>query len=367
MSRIHVLSEEVANQIAAGEVVERPVSIIKELIENSLDAGANKIEVTFRHGGKYYMSVLDNGSGMTPEEASLCLERHATSKLNYASDLNTICSFGFRGEALPSIASVSRFNLRTRYKEEAIGTEILVNGGKLLHKKEIGMPIGTQIEVLNLFNTVPARRKFMKSEATESAHIINLVRLYAIAHRDISFTLYERDRELFKVAGSNSLKDRVKAVWGKRLIEDLTEFKAEEEGLRAYGLLSKPGIGRSTRQEMIIIVNGRPVDCKTISYALIESYHTYVPKGRYPVLFFNFFEQEGRSACSKWRSVISLPLLLKYSIKCKLVISSSCIPTLKKLAIAFFVKSSLVGPKPPVVIMMSFISESFSSVSMIEE
>lgn len=166
MPAIRILPDRVANQIAAGEVIERPVAVIKELVENSIDAGASRIEIEFRNGGKAYMRVSDNGKGMHPDEAILALERHATSKIREASDLDRILSFGFRGEALPSIASVSKFTLRTRAQGSEHGVEIVINGGKLLSKKECGMPIGTVIEVAHLFNSVPARRKFLKTDAT---------------------------------------------------------------------------------------------------------------------------------------------------------------------------------------------------------
>lgn len=285
MPRIRILSDHVANQIAAGEVIERPVAVIKELMENSLDAGATRIVVEFRNGGKSYMRVEDDGCGMSPDEALLSLERHATSKIQEAADLMKVRSFGFRGEAVPSIASVSRFTLRTRSKERDHGCEVLVNGGKLIHRKDYGMNVGTQIEVANLFNSVPVRRKFMKTENTEAAHIIHLVRLYAVGHPEVAFTLIENGRMIFKSLISKDLIDRVSGVWNQKLGKELVELKAEEGEMRLWGLIGRPGIGRSTRQEIITFVNGRPVDSKTLSYALIESYHTYLPKGRYPVVF----------------------------------------------------------------------------------
>lgn len=285
MPRIRILSDHVANQIAAGEVIERPVAVVKELIENSLDAGSRRIEVEFRNGGKSYIRIEDDGCGMTPDDALLSLERHATSKIQEAADLMTVRSFGFRGEAVPSIASVSRFTLRTRSKERDHGCEVLVNGGKLIHRKDYGMSVGTHIEVANLFNSVPVRRKFMKTENTEAAHIIHLVRLYAVGHPEVAFTLIENGRLIFKSLISSKLIDRVSGVWNQKLGKELVELEAEEGGMRLWGLIGKPGVGRSTRQEIITFVNGRPVDSKTLSYALIESYHTYLPKGRYPVVF----------------------------------------------------------------------------------
>lgn len=285
MSKIQILPDNVANQIAAGEVVERPVSVIKELLENSIDAGANKIEVEFRNGGKNYMHVEDNGCGMSPEDARLSLQRHATSKIKLAKDLNTIASFGFRGEALPSIASVSRFTLKTRTEDASEGLEISINGGKLVHEKACGMNPGTRIEVANLFNTVPARRKFLKTENTEAAHITHLIRLYAIANPKVGFVLKENGKVLFQSPPSSKLIERVGRLWNKNLVNDLVEVNAAEVDLKLSGLISKPGIARSTRQEMVTFVNGRPVDSKTLSYAVIEGYHTFIPKGRYPIVF----------------------------------------------------------------------------------
>lgn len=285
MSKIQILPDQVANQIAAGEVVERPVSVIKELVENSIDAGAKRIEVEFRNGGKNYMRVEDDGCGMGQEDARLSLQRHATSKITAAKDLNTIGTFGFRGEALPSIASVSRFTLKTKEEGSSSGWEIAINGGKVVHERECGMGRGTMIEVVNLFNTVPARRKFLKTENTEAAHITNLVRLYAIANPEVGFVLKESGRVIFQSPPVKTLKDRIGRLWNKKLADELVEIEGADRDMRLRGLISKPGVGRSTRQEMITFVNGRPVDSKTLNYAVIEGYHTYIPKGRYPVVF----------------------------------------------------------------------------------
>ena len=285
MSSIRLLPDRVANQIAAGEVVERPAAVIKELIENSLDAGARRIEVEYRNGGKSYLRVEDDGHGMLPDEAMLSLERHATSKIREAGDLQRITSFGFRGEALPSIASVSRFVLRTRAKGENGGSEIMVNGGKLIHQKDCGMPEGTRIEVARLFNSVPVRRKFLRTDATEAAHLCRLTRLYAMAHPETAFTLLENGRTIFRSPTCEDLRERLREIFGGKFAEDLIEVEAKSEIFSLSGLMGKPGVGRSTRQEMIFMVNNRPVDSKALSYAVIEAYHTYVPRGRYPPAF----------------------------------------------------------------------------------
>ena len=282
MSKIRILADRVANQIAAGEVVERPASVVKELLENSVDAGASKVEVEFRNGGKSYIRVEDDGIGMSQDQALLSLERHATSKIREASDLNHVRSFGFRGEALPSIASVSRFSLRTRPEKDQEGSEILVNGGKMVHVKECGMPVGTRIEVSHLFNSVPGRRKFLKTEITESTHLMHLAKLYALAHPHIHFTLMEGGRTIFKSPACDDLRERVSEIFGKGFAESLGPVQNEGVGLSVYGLVGNPGHSRPTRKEMIFFVNQRPVDSKTLTYATLEAFHTFIPKGRFP-------------------------------------------------------------------------------------
>lgn len=286
MSKIQILTPTVANQIAAGEVVERPAAVVKELLENSLDAGAKRVTVDFSRGGKAYVIIEDDGAGMTPSDALLSLERHATSKIRLASDLDRIATFGFRGEALPSIASVSRFTLQTRSTEAASGTEIYINGGKVIHQRDHGMPIGTRIEVANLFHPVPARLKFLKSDETEAAHIVRLVRLYAVAHPEVGFLLKEDGREIFRSPGHVPLLERVRVIWGKQVAEEVSVMPLfEVKGMRISGLLGKPGVSRGTRQDLVTVVNGRPVDSRTMAFATTESYHTLIPKGRYPLAF----------------------------------------------------------------------------------
>ena len=286
MSTIRILEATVANQIAAGEVVERPAAVIKELLENSLDAEARRVTVDFSRGGKAQMIVEDDGKGMTGDEALLSLERHATSKIQLASDLDRITTFGFRGEALPSIASVARFTMQTRPASAPSGTEISINGGKLVHRRDHGMAPGTRIEVSNLFHPVPARLKFLKSDETEAAHIVRLVRLYAIAHPEVGFLLREDGREIFRSPGNAPLLDRVREIWGRQVAEEVTIMPAfARPGMRLSGLLGKPGVSRGTRQDLVTVVNGRPVDSRTMAFALTESYHTLIPKGRYPLAF----------------------------------------------------------------------------------
>jgi len=286
MSKIQILTPTVANQIAAGEVVERPAAVVKELLENSLDAGAKRVTVDFSRGGKAYVIIEDDGMGMSPADALLSLERHATSKIRLAADLDRIATFGFRGEALPSIASVSRFTLQTRSTDAASGTEIYINGGKVIHRRDHGMPVGTRIEVANLFHPVPARLKFLKSDETEAAHIVRLVRLYAVAHPEVGFLLKEDGREIFRSPGHVPLLERVRVIWGKQVAEEVSVMPLfEVKGMRISGLLGKPGVSRGTRQDLVTVVNGRPVDSRTMAFAITESYHTLIPKGRYPLAF----------------------------------------------------------------------------------
>ncbi|MDR1282695.1 MAG: DNA mismatch repair endonuclease MutL [Opitutaceae bacterium] len=286
MKPVRRLPDRVANQIAAGEVIERPSAVVKELVENSLDAGATRIEVEFSHGGRALIRIEDNGHGMLRDDALLAIERHATSKISAADDLNRLGSFGFRGEALPSVASVSRFTLQTRPAGSDAGTEILVNGGRLVHVRECGRATGTRIEVAQLFNSVPARRKFLKTDATESAHIITCVRLYALAFPTVSFTLIENGRVIFRSPECPGLRDRVAEIFGNQLAETLIPVDTHQDGMELRGLIARPGsAGRATRHEMITFVNQRPVDNRTLAYALIESYHDTLPKGRYPAAF----------------------------------------------------------------------------------
>lgn len=285
MGKVRILPDRVANQIAAGEVIERPAAVVKELVENALDAGATRIEVEFRHGGRSLMRVEDNGCGMGRDDALLALERHATSKISEAADLDRLASYGFRGEALPSIASVSRFQLQTRVEGCDAGTEVLVNGGRLVHVRDCGRPVGTRIEVSHLFNSVPARRKFLKSDQTEAAHIIHGVRLYALACPRTAFTLIEDGRVVFRSPECRTLEERVAEIFGRQTAESLVAVESAEADLRLGGLIGRPGVGRGSRHEMIMFVNARPVDSRTLNYALIESYHDALPKGRYPVAF----------------------------------------------------------------------------------
>lgn len=284
-SSIRQLPEAVANRIAAGEVVERPVAVVKELVENALDAAAASIEIQFEKGGKSLIRVADNGSGMSPEDAVLALRRHATSKIRDVQDILKGNSFGFRGEALPSIASVSRFVLRTRPHTADSGIEIRPARDGTAEPRSHGMSPGTEVVVENLFHTVPARRKFLKTDRTESAHIIQMCRLLAMAHPEVAFSLTGDGYEIFRSPACPDRLQRVREIFGRRRAGELLQFETTSGAYRVCGLLGRPGIGRGTRSEMISYVNLRPVQSRLLDYALIESYHRYLPRGRYPLAF----------------------------------------------------------------------------------
>jgi DNA mismatch repair protein MutL len=283
MSKIRILSDQLANRIAAGEVIERPVAVVKELLDNSIDAGAGRVSIDFQQGGKSLVVVEDDGCGMSQEDALLCIERHATSKIRCSEDLFNIQTLGFRGEAIPSIASVSRFLLRTRPADAAEGTEILINGGKLLHCRAIGMPVGTRVEVTHLFASIPARRKFLKTDETEASHIVQWVRLMAMAHPGVALRLQSGGRTLLNLPSSQVFRERVLSLWGRQLDSDLLPIELESQGLHLEGFIGKAGVSRPSRHEIITVVNGRPVDSRALSYAFSEAYHTLIAKGRYPL------------------------------------------------------------------------------------
>ncbi|MFT5470437.1 MAG: DNA mismatch repair protein MutL [Verrucomicrobiales bacterium] len=286
MSRIRLLSDALASQVAAGEVVERPASVVKELLENSIDAEARKIEVGVQRGGMSKIQIIDDGIGMNRDDALMCLERHATSKIRTTEDLGGISTLGFRGEAIPSIASVSKFRLTTREKDALSGTEIVINGGKIASVKDCGEPPGTQIEVRQLFFNIPARRKFLRTENTEYSHIEQVVRVQAIAHPDIAFTLVRNDREQFRLPATESLLERIQGFVGSEIASRLLPVAPYESGdIRITGFMGGFGMGRSTRSLQLTFLNGRPVEAPMLNYALREGYHTALMKGQYPLTF----------------------------------------------------------------------------------
>ncbi len=322
MGRIHVLSETVANQIAAGEVVERPASVVKEMLENSLDAGATRIKISVEAGGKKLIQITDNGCGMVRDDAMLAFERHATSKIKNAEDLLSVATLGFRGEALPSIASVSRLRLETRAEEEAAGSVIEINGGKIARVEEAGLPLGTSITVRDLFFNTPARKKFLKSESTELSHIASLVTHYALAHPEKHFELHSATNAMLVAPPVVGHSERVYQVFGKETLDQLipvasrqalermglpqpppwrrgagapgretstSEDTADQEPgtygeMHLHGFVSKPEIQKLNRNSIYVFVNGRLIRDRLVQHALTEAYRNIIPPTVYPVV-----------------------------------------------------------------------------------
>lgn len=310
MNRIRLLPEQVANQIAAGEVIERPASVVKELVENALDAAARNITVEIQAGGRSLIRVVDDGSGMNRDDALLCLERHATSKLRVADDLRSITTMGFRGEAIPSIASVSRMMLTTRERDGGSpeGTQVIIHGGKIIEVKAAGRAEGTTMEVRNLFFNLPARKKFLRTEETERTHIHHYLTLAALAHPAVAFTFIQDERTIWQLPAATrsqsepapelgTLRRRMLDLPGseKKLLpvyvrtELEPSFASENENenqpkqVTVWGLIGQPGVSRSSREDQHVFVNRRPVENRGLNFALLEGYHTALMKGRYPV------------------------------------------------------------------------------------
>ncbi|MDQ4120808.1 MAG: DNA mismatch repair endonuclease MutL [Acidobacteriota bacterium] len=284
MGKIRVLSDNLANQIAAGEVVERPASVAKELLENSLDAGATRIAIEIEAGGRRLLKITDDGEGMTRDDAVLAFERHATSKIRTFEDLNQISTLGFRGEALASIASVARVELTTKTAGETAATKVQIEGGRLIDVKDAAHPQGTTVCVRDLFFNVPARRKFMRSEATENFHLINLVTHYALAHPDKAFVLNNNGREAMRVTPARNLRERAYQVFGADFLDSLMPVSGGSEFIsRISGFISAPRERRTNRDAQYFFVNGRYVRDKIMARALSEGYRSVLPHGVYPV------------------------------------------------------------------------------------
>jgi DNA mismatch repair protein MutL len=287
VSKIRVLPEILSNKIAAGEVVERPASVAKELVENALDAGARRVEVEIAGAGRSLVRVADDGEGMTRDDAILAFERHATSKLRTIEDLATISSFGFRGEALPSIASVSKLTLTTRLATEVVGTRISFTGGRLGDVRDVAWPGGTEVAIRDLFFNIPARRKFLKSDATESYHVTNLVTHYALANPGVAFSLVSNGRETLRVSPVANLRERAYQVLGPALVDRLVEVETEAHGVRVRGYVSNPQEQRTSREAQYLFVNGRYVRDRLLGRAIADGFRSMMPSGTYPaaVLF----------------------------------------------------------------------------------
>src|SRR5579862_5909788 len=296
MGRIRVLSDNVANKIAAGEVVERPASVVKELLENSLDAGATEFRLDVEAGGRRLIRLADNGMGMMRDDALLAFERHATSKLSDVKDLLSIATLGFRGEALPSIASVSRLLLETRAREEAVGTTVELAGGKILRCEDAALVGGTIITVRDLFYNVPARKKFLRTEQTEIAHVASLITHYSLAHADKSFLLRHNNSELLDVTPVATLRERVYQVFGSQILDELLDLgdqsrsfplpvEDEQGGPRRFrlrGFVSGPQVQRLNRNSIYLFVNGRLIRDRLLLHALSAAYHNLMPPACYP-------------------------------------------------------------------------------------
>lgn len=283
MSKITILPDEVANHIAAGEVIERPASVVKELVENALDAEATQIDIEIGIGGKSYIRVTDNGSGMLPEDAQLAFERHATSKLASTADLASITTLGFRGEALPSIASVAKVKLLTRPIDAVAGTRVDIHGGDIISVSESGAAPGTFLEVSDLFYKTPARLKFLKSPATELGYITTVILEEALAHPNVGFTVKNNGREHMNLPGNSTLLQRIAGLFGRDLIRELVEVHESAGSLSLRGFIGLPTCHRANRNYQKIFVNMRPVKDKTIMHAIVQTYDNLIPKGRHPV------------------------------------------------------------------------------------
>ncbi len=290
MSKIRVLPDHISNLIAAGEVVERPASVAKELVENAIDAGAQRVIIDVESGGRRLLKITDDGEGMTRDDAVLAFERHATSKISKAEDLNGIATLGFRGEALASIASVARVELITHTENDSAGTRVVIEGGRMRDVKDAAHPRGTTIGVRDLFFNTPARRKFLRSEATESYHLTNLVTHYALAHPEIAFTLTNNGRETIRVAPAKDLGERAYQIFGAQFLDGLLEVNPGSESgatgnrlARVRGFVSAPRDRRTSRDAQFLFVNGRFVRDRLIGRALSEGYRSILPHGVYPV------------------------------------------------------------------------------------
>jgi DNA mismatch repair protein MutL len=280
---IEILSKLVIDQIAAGEVVERPTSVVKELLENALDAEARTIRVSIQEGGQKLMRISDDGLGIPANEVEMAFMRHATSKLRGIEDLQTIHTLGFRGEALASIAAVSHIQVITRHHEEETGTRLLLEGGEITLRQSVGTPIGTVISVENLFFNTPARLKFQKKDTTERRQIASLVTHYAMAYPQVRFILDQDNREVFRSSGSGQLADVVVKSLGLDSFKRMVEVYSESEDIRVIGYTSTPDFYRSDRGRITLFVNGRYVQDSTLNYAIVQAYHTLLANGRYPI------------------------------------------------------------------------------------
>ena len=283
IASVRVLPEDVANKIAAGEVVERPASVVKELVENALDAGAGRITVRVVAAGRRLIEVIDDGHGMSEQNALLAIERHATSKIRSAEDLEDVTTMGFRGEALASIASVSRFELVTRRAKDDSGTRIRIDGGILRDVEQIGSRPGTRITVNRLYFNTPVRAKFLKGLTTELGHCIDAVQRHALARTGVGFQFIHNDKMLLDIPAHASLKERVALIWGLNFARDMVEISGEQAGFRLHGVVGRPGLTRSVRSHQFFFMNHRPVINRSLQYGFEDGYRGLVTIGRHPI------------------------------------------------------------------------------------
>jgi len=287
MSKIRVLSENISNRIAAGEVIERPASVVKELVENSIDSGATSIVIEIEKAGRKLIAVSDNGSGMDQDDALMCLEPHATSKIKCADDIDNIITLGFRGEAVPSIASISRFSLTTRLHDSLEGFEVSVRGGKMLTAEPAGCAPGSRIEVRDLFFNVPARKKFLSAEATEERHIQEILYMLSLPYPGISFELIMDGRKVFSSPSHDNLMPRIKTFFGKNYADHMLPVNYSDEGISIKGFVARHGLSRSSRREQRTFFNGRPVEAPAAYRGIRDGFGTLLEKGRFaPCILF---------------------------------------------------------------------------------
>ncbi len=282
MNKVRRLTEDTINKIAAGEVIERPASIVKELVENAIDSGASRIEVEIRNGGRQLIRVTDNGSGIDREDAVLAIERHTTSKIVESEDLWKLQTLGFRGEALPSIAAISRFELSTRTEGSSVGTTLEVKGGVLQKVKDSGVPVGTTVKVEDIFFNTPARLKYLKSIPTETGYITEIVSRLALGYPEIGFRLQHHEYEVLFTPGNGNLHDTVVAVFGKEVAKEMLAIDDEFNGIKIAGYIGKPSIARNNRNNEIFFINRRYFHSRVLSAAVEKAYHTLLPIARYP-------------------------------------------------------------------------------------
>ncbi len=284
MGKIKLLNEEVTNKIAAGEVIERPASVVKELVENAIDADATRIQVKVKNGGKDSIQVIDNGSGIAAEEVELAFERHATSKIEEANDLFALRTLGFRGEALPSIAAVSRIEVTTKPEDSLSGTKVQVEGGEIVEKSSCGCAQGTNIIVEDLFFNTPVRYKYLKQTATEMGHITDIINRLSLAYPEISFTLRHNGRQVLETNGNGKLRDVIFNIYGRQAAQEMIEVDYQEEHMHLEGYISKPSVTRSSRKYQSFFVNDRFIKSGLMGKAVSEAYHTLLTVDRYPIV-----------------------------------------------------------------------------------